>query len=1331
METNFYKNKITRLLCSLAMIFGFVGFAQAQVTNINFDAPPYVVGQEYEVTFDYDGSYDNGSSISVALVDIDGNFTILSTFTTAGAVAAEELSFTIPDVDMDFEEIRLIAYEGSTLNNTNRIDFTLDDFIVAQGFTAVFNSGPATDNGFDMYAAGNREMLTKAYDLTDKENLELRFNYWALGGTIDANGDLPVIPRLEYSTNGGASFSALDYTTPVNGSDLDDNFLYQSSFPYVVEIPASLLNETAVHFRWSQPLNGGLNQDHWQLYEARLQFDNNVIDDNLYVDNFGAGIVIAPPTGNFTYTQVDRTTDPVFNGKDFTITYELDDPVNDPDFPAGTQFVFTINSQDPETGDNVVVASGAFDADNYAANMPAYISAGTYSVLLTATNTVGGETYTYYDEQFIGTIRVFNKFVSTVYNGDQNTVLYAGSQVSFSTDVQNNATNVGDYDDVWFNLVVNYGGEDWVLAARQGGIDQPLTADLPPFLTGNNNYQIRASLNAPLAEVGQTIQNTNFRYTDQNANQNFLNFNDRLSYWNGCQGCGFFTNELQFIAKNGRRTVTTVDRDLTNSTLLNFEVAFFNYDEDNQDNNLILEYSTDGGATYTSLASYPDMRFSNNTNWIVEKITIPQAARTAATRFRFSQEEASGTTVRIRQMETTSIPEFPFTLSGVNVNVVRQEIFPMDDVATTICIDEEYTLDYELRGVVGADAQIELRYRLENEGLYRNFGSFDVNEEGNISFRIQDATSQPNPFPTGLVNVQFDVRINDQTFADLGQNYTTLRRATEQPIQLVPRVNQGTAVSQVTEECGRVVFIAGGNVQDGFSYRLRNRITDEWLSDAIVAEAGTDVRFELGAVAQRIDAEVVVSARNPEGDIICGNASVLNATPTINSTVLAVGEDQMTGALVLADSEYGICESGAMNTEPRLRIVQDTRTGLNTALGGGVNVTWYRNNMDNQVTTGLQITNFQRSGAYFAVISIDGQCSITTDPIQINVTPAVATPTITSEGDLQFCRGEGSVTLIAPEGYARYWWFRGGAEISAAGNGSTGNSNTITVQQTGSYTVYVETETGCVSAQSPAVVVSQLPTPTVSTTYSTTQTDNTMCGEGAFTFSTGSNNNQEYRLISAETGTALSGWVQGTGGTIQIMTNALSEPTRARVETRLLDGSGCGTVESNDFLLNFRDLVVEVRGNRITANVTNAAGTTTYTWFRNDQVMLNATGSSITVYDEAEYSVEVTFSNSACVLSSGPISNRVMSADLENTFRVDVYPNPTNDRVSVKVASNYQGNVTLRLTDLNGRTMSQEVVSKDMMEQTYPLSLSNLNQGVYNLQLIYEGNVENMRIVKK
>ncbi len=243
--------------------------AVAQVFNINFPDPPFVVGQTYSVVYSYDGSFPVGTRIGVLLELPSGElFGPVGEVIADGAVIDFPLQFSIPIEARAAESIRLAAYRGN-FNRSGRRDFTLHDMVVLEGVTIVFNAGPATNNGFNLYGATDRELITHPTNLSDLIDPELRFNLWLLDGFDQ--GAPQFIPRLEYSIDGCASFQPLNYTSPPNSSGLPDHFLYQNGFPYTVSIPTELRDQTEVHLRWSQPENLGQNTQRWQLYEARRQ----------------------------------------------------------------------------------------------------------------------------------------------------------------------------------------------------------------------------------------------------------------------------------------------------------------------------------------------------------------------------------------------------------------------------------------------------------------------------------------------------------------------------------------------------------------------------------------------------------------------------------------------------------------------------------------------------------------------------------------------------------------------------------------------------------------------------------------------------------------------------------------------------------------------------------------------------------------------------------------------------------------------------------------------------------------------------------------------------
>ncbi|MBI2793974.1 MAG: T9SS type A sorting domain-containing protein [Ignavibacteria bacterium] len=113
------------------------------------------------------------------------------------------------------------------------------------------------------------------------------------------------------------------------------------------------------------------------------------------------------------------------------------------------------------------------------------------------------------------------------------------------------------------------------------------------------------------------------------------------------------------------------------------------------------------------------------------------------------------------------------------------------------------------------------------------------------------------------------------------------------------------------------------------------------------------------------------------------------------------------------------------------------------------------------------------TGQYWVKVTNEFGCSNNSDTITINVFPSTL-PIITVSGPTTFCEG-GSVVLTAPSGFSNYLW-------------STGEtSQSITVTQSGTYTVTIADNNGCTGTSTEVdVVVNPKPAPILTVVGSTT-----------------------------------------------------------------------------------------------------------------------------------------------------------------------------------------------------------------------------------------------------
>lgn len=109
--------------------------------------------------------------------------------------------------------------------------------------------------------------------------------------------------------------------------------------------------------------------------------------------------------------------------------------------------------------------------------------------------------------------------------------------------------------------------------------------------------------------------------------------------------CGAYSNESYYLNGTGLRSLTTKDLDVTSGGSISFFVkAGFcvsclcdKPENDEQDENLYLEYSTDGGISWSLLYTINADEHSALNNFVSIDINIPDEAKTSATRFRWQQ----------------------------------------------------------------------------------------------------------------------------------------------------------------------------------------------------------------------------------------------------------------------------------------------------------------------------------------------------------------------------------------------------------------------------------------------------------------------------------------------------------------------------------------------------------------------------------------------------------------------------------------------------------------------------------------------------------------------
>ena len=83
-----------------------------------------------------------------------------------------------------------------------------------------------------------------------------------------------------------------------------------------------------------------------------------------------------------------------------------------------------------------------------------------------------------------------------------------------------------------------------------------------------------------------------------------------------------------------------------------------------------------------------------------------------------------------------------------------------------------------------------------------------------------------------------------------------------------------------------------------------------------------------------------------------------------------------------------------------------------------------------------------------------------------------------------------------------------------------------------------------------------------------------------------------------------------------------------------------------------------------------------------------------------------------------------------NTFEaLKLYPNPANDKLTVNLISNTNGNLSIRLVNMMGQTLSYENISIFNGAINHSLDVSEITNGVYSVEVVLNGEKQHQRVV--
>ena len=143
--------------------------------------------------------------------------------------------------------------------------------------------------------------------------------------------------------------------------------------------------------------------------------------------------------------------------------------------------------------------------------------------------------------------------------------------------------------------------------------------------------------------------------------------------------------------------------------------------------------------------------------------------------------------------------------------------------------------------------------------------------------------------------------------------------------------------------------------------------------------------------------------------------------------------------------------------------------------------------------------------------------------------------------------------------------------------------------------------------------------------------------------------------------------------------------------------------------------------NKISASA-DAVG---YQWYLNGRILPNATEKSVATIWEGDYSLQVTNTHGCKNMSEAFNSKGLFVGKVTNPFRV--FPNPAVDHINIFLADKIDGQTEIKIYGMDGSTLW----SKNYTNMPSSLNVSQLTTGVYILDCVVQGKKYTAKVIKQ
>jgi ELWxxDGT repeat protein len=324
-------------------------------------------------------------------------------------------------------------------------------------------------------------------------------------------------------------------------------------------------------------------------------------------------------------------------------------------------------------------------------------------------------------------------------------------------------------------------------------------------------------------------------------------------------------------------------------------------------------------------------------------------------------------------------------------------------------------------------------------------------------------------------------------------------------------------------------------------------------------------------------------------------------------------------------------------------------------------------------------------------------------------------------GDSTFCLGKTTILSSSVTGgnspYS-YTWQRETTDLSAT------TSNLI-VGTAGNYGVIITDANGCKGMSN----VKVLQNPALS--INSPATASFCVGQTAILSVTVSNGKSPY----------IYQW-QLNGNVIpNASSNSFNAGTAGNYSVSITDSKGCAGTSANYTVTQkpSPNITITKSGSTdllpnstVLLSVPISAGQT-YQWNKNGVAISGATNNSYTINSAGSYTVTV-IGNGCSATSEAVIAKLVTAIEEEpnpSEIQVEVSPNPTQEVCGVKIDLLKPSKVILQLRDMSGKSLKEQTLSNPNNHHETTLDFSNYPAGIYLLQVIVDGKIVVMKVVRQ